>query len=138
MSVGAGLALAWAAIALLALGMFCFDGVPLAAFHDPGALAPDCFVVHVNNWVNPKVWLVTNLAVAATLSLIAHVAGYGFMRGQLWAQSCISVVALLGSAFFAALAVALENLRLFGIGCGVALGVVLLVSLMSRNQQSAP
>jgi hypothetical protein len=110
-----GLALLWFALTLAGLGMFCFDGALFRDFNDRTSFAPDCFVVHVNVWINPKRWLLGNLACAMALGLWSCVAAYGLFRARPWGR----MVSLAGTAFgifyFAELAIALPEFRTVGI-----------------------
>jgi hypothetical protein len=53
-AISAGLAMLWFALMLAGLGMFCFDGALFSPSRAQAALAPDCFVIGVATWVNPK------------------------------------------------------------------------------------
>lgn len=128
-----GLALLWFALLLAGLGMFCFDGALFGPFSNHISLAPDCFVIGVTNWINPRIWLLTNLAGSVLLSIWAHATGYGLLRRRPWAEKFSSGGICFGTAYFAGLAVTLPEFRAPGtlsasapgclaVGCRVAQG----------------
>lgn len=138
-AMGVGLAFFWLALTLTGLGMFCFDGALFGGFDSPTALAPDCVLVHLSDRINPKIWLVTNLFGSGVLGLWAFTTGYGFLRGRPWVTTCIFSGGLIGSGFFAALAIALSEFRTLGVICSAILGCMTIGSrarLLLRGQHS--
>ena len=122
-AIGAGLALAWFALTLLGLGRFCFEHGLFTALRDSEALRPDCFVIGVNGWANPKFWLLSNAAVTCALSLLSFFTAYGFFRNRGWAWLLALVCTLAGVAMFVALAVALSQFRTLGLVSATTLGL---------------
>lgn len=137
-AVGIGLALAWFALVLAGLGAFCFEGVLFKQFHDDRALAPDCFVVNVSVWMNPKIWLVSNLISVVILSGCALVTGYGLFTNRAWVKSSAVAGALFGFVLFVELAIALREFRVLGVVCAGALGGVAVAQLIPRRQLRVP
>ena len=125
-AAGSGLALLWFASTLAGLGMFCFDGALFAEFNDRTSFAPDCFVVGVNAWINPKLWLVGNLLCAIALGLWSGVAAYGLLRARPWSRTVSLAGALVGILYFAELAFALPEFRTAGIS---SIAVLVCISL---------
>ena len=123
-AAASGLGLLWFALMLVGLGMFCFDAALFSDFNDRTSLAPDCFVVGVNGWINPKVWLVGNLLGAIALGVCACVAAYGLFRARPWSRTVSLAGALFGILYFAELAIALTEFRTAGI-CSIAVLVCL-------------
>lgn len=129
-----GLALFSLAIMLAGLGMFCFEGSLASAFSDSTSTAPDCFLVRVNAWAHPKLWLLANLSSAIVLGIWAHAVGYGLLKGRDWVNTLLLIGALSGIAYFAELAVALPELRTLGVtGAALLLGVVVVHLFYRRS-----
>jgi hypothetical protein len=127
-AIGAGLAMLWFALMLAGLGMFCFDGALFSPSRAQAALAPDCFVIGVAAWVNPKVWLLGNLLWAIVLSLWALASAVGLLWNRSWSTTVALTGTVIGVAYFLQLAVALSQFRtvssfsvaavaLFAFGC---------------------
>ncbi|QNB00094.1 hypothetical protein [Massilia sp. Se16.2.3] len=114
--------------------MFCFDGRLFEGWNDRSAWVPDCFVIGVSDWINPKLWVLGNLAVAVALSVWAYATAYGLFRSRSWCGAVALGGSLFGMAYFAQLALALPEFRTesivgmsalacFATGCLVARGV---------------
>jgi hypothetical protein len=110
-----GLVLGRFAVTLAGLGMFCFDGALFAELSDRTSLAPDCFVIGVSDWVNPRLWLLANLFIAIVLSIWAHVIAYGLLRSRSWGRTSSSVGAFAGIFYFLEIATALPEFRISSI-----------------------
>jgi len=136
--MGAGLVFGWFALTLVRLGMFCFEGEFFSGFGDPEALRPDCFVVRVNGWANPKLWLVTNLAISSVLALMAFTTAYGFFRTRRWARTIGLIGSIVGMMLFVTVAFALVEFRTLGAICTAAFGFAVLFLTVGRNAQVLP
>jgi hypothetical protein len=106
-----GLVLGWFALTLAGLGMFCFDGALFAELNDRTSLAPDCFVIGVSDWVNPRLWLLANVFVAIVLSIWAQAIAYGLLRSRSWSRTSLSVGTFTGILYFLEIATALPEFR---------------------------
>lgn len=115
------------------LGLFCFDGALLRPFDDRTSLAPDCFLIGVSAWIQPKTWLLANLLASAALGIWAQVAAYGFLRGRAWAPRYALCGAIPGIAFFAALAAALPQFQLIGLGGAALLTCTVVAYVLGRR-----
>ena len=77
---------------ILGTGLFCFeDQLFTTALQHPTVLAPDCYVniagfLYPNEYLNSKLWLLSNLVTAITLSIIAQVTAVGFFKGSVWVK----------------------------------------------------
>lgn len=101
----------WFALMLAGLGMFCFDGALFSPSRAQAARAPDCFVIGVAAWVNPKGWLLGNLLWALVLSLWALASAYGLLWNRSWSTTFARTGTVLGLVYFLELAVALPQFR---------------------------
>lgn len=110
-----GLVLGWFAMSLTGLGMFCFDGSLFAEFGSRTSVAPDCFVIGVSSWINPKLWLLGNLFFAIVLIMWALVVAYGLLRSRSWNRTSSFVGALAGILYFTEIATALPEFQTIGI-----------------------
>jgi hypothetical protein len=119
-AVVGGVALVWFALTLAGLGMFCFDGVLFTELSDRTSLAPDCSVVGVSAWVNPKIWLLGNLLFSILLSLWAQATAYGLFRSRSWGRTSSLVGTCACTLYFVEIATALPEFRTSSI-VGVAI-----------------
>jgi hypothetical protein len=101
----------WFSLTLLTLGIFCFDGVLFEDFNSRTSLAPDCLVVHVNSWANPKIWLLANLFAAIALASWAQTVAYGMLRERPWVGMLSLRGTIIGILYFTEIAVALPEFR---------------------------
>lgn len=135
-AVASGVGLLWFALTLVGLGMFCFDGTLFGDYNDRTSLAPDCYVVGVNGWINPKIWLVGNLLGAIALGVCACVTAYGLLRARPWSRTVSLAGAFSGILYFAQLAIALIEFRTAGIS-SIAVLCLVLGSFVASRLQSA-
>ena len=130
---GVGLALLSLSLMLAGLGMFCFDGSLTGSFSDSTSSAPDCFLINVNRWMHPKVWLLANLFGAIVLGACAHTVAYGFLKGRAWTRTLLLKGALLGIAYFAALAAVLAEFRTLGLSGAALLTCAVVGHFLTRR-----
>jgi hypothetical protein len=133
-AIGVGLALLWFSLMLAGLGMFCFDGSLLGPVSDPVSLAPDCFIVNVNSWANPRIWLLGNLFGSALFGIWAHATGYGLLRNRPWASRFSLAGTFLGIVYFIEIAAALPQFQTLGIVAVAGLGVLAVVQLVAQKR----
>jgi hypothetical protein len=137
-AVSGGLALLLFSVMLAGLGMFCFDGVLWGEFRNLTTTAPDCFVVSVNAWVNPKIWLLGNLLFAIALSLWAHATAYGLLKARAWVRMFSLVGTFFGILYFVELAAALPEFRTISIVSITAMACFSSGCLVLQKLQTLP
>jgi hypothetical protein len=119
-----GFAFVWVCLLLWSIGLFCFDGAIFSGFHKPDAFAPDCFLVRINVFVNPQIWLAANLVVFAALAAFSEVVAIAYFKRWPWAGRCACYGLVFSGCCFLLLGLAFAEFRtLSAIGVCITAGL---------------